>query len=53
MNHHVIRNKHKLTKNHLTISIYHVIVVVVQVIIHQSVMQELTRMEMTWSKNGF
>jgi hypothetical protein len=28
------------------------IVVDVQVIIHQSVMQELTQMEMNWSKNG-
>ena len=52
MNVHVRRNKLKVSMNHLRRSLEHVIVVDVQVIIHQSVMQELTRMEMTWSKNG-
>jgi pectin methylesterase-like acyl-CoA thioesterase len=41
----------KSSTNHLRRSLEHVIVVDVQVIIRQSVMQELTQMEMTWSKN--
>ena len=43
-----VRNKLKLSMNHPR-SLEHVIVVDVQVIIRQSVMQELTQMEMTWT----